>query len=173
MYFITSYTFVHCTDQQHPTQSCCRNAPLFILSHWFSWPLCLAASGGKKHAHVLCELICWERQRSCAAGESSRTACRIPILNMHSWVLFCMLHISKRFIWFHWGFIYNFFYISQTVAVSIALQQQEFQSGLHGFRFANKSDSSQPNATRNVSYRGKRCITIIMYEEKLQEALNQ
>lgn len=109
MYFNTSYTFVHCTDQQPPTQSCCRNAPLFFLSHWFSWPLCLAASGGKKHAHVLCELICWERQRGCAAGESSRTACRIPILNMHSRGLFCMLHISNRFIWFHWGFIYNVF----------------------------------------------------------------
>lgn len=163
MYFNTSYTFVHCTDQQPPTQSCCWNAPLFFLSHWFSWPLCLAASGGKKHAHVLCELICWERQRGCAAGESSRTACRIPILNMHSRGLFCMLHISNRFIWFHWGFIYNVF-IFPRLWPSALHCSSKFQSGLHRFRFANKSDSSQPNATRNVSYRGQRCITIIMYE---------
>lgn len=42
------------------------------------------------------------------AAERRAVYC-IPILNMHSWLLFCMLHISNRFLWFHWGFIYNVF----------------------------------------------------------------
>lgn len=102
-------------------QSCCWNAPLFVLSHWFSWPLCLAASGGEKHAHVLCDLICWERHRSCATRESSRTACCIPytyikyaFIRALLYLYGIMLHISNRFICFHWGFIYGV-WISQTV----------------------------------------------------------